>query len=87
VNLVKINNLERIDKMGKQTKRSKVKKYSFGDLGKTIYAYFDKKGIENVNYEESLKIAKKCCPHTKYQKSHFAWYKSHYRKFILPLKK
>lgn len=78
--------------MGKTQKTKKVKvgkkaKYKFGDLGKAIYAYFDKKGLENVDYEESLGIALKCCPHTAYGKSHFAWYKSHYRKFILSVKK
>lgn len=78
--------------MGNKKRKSNVKigkkpKYKFGDLGRAIYKYFDSKGLEKCTYEESLKIALKCCPHSAYKKSHFAWYKSHYRKFILPIKK
>jgi len=74
-------------KKSKKVKRVKKQTYKFGDLGKAIYKYFDSKGLDKVTYEESKKIALSVCPHSAYAKSHFAWYKSHYRKFILPLKK
>jgi hypothetical protein len=56
------------------------KKYKFGSLGKAIYNLLESKGIDNVSYEESLKLAKSIMPHTNYDKSHFAWYKSKLRK-------
>ena len=89
VNLDKLDSLERVDKMGKKQKTKKVKRvkktsYQFGDLGKAIYKYFTDKGLDKVNYEESKKIALSTCPHSKYGKSHFAWYKAHFKKYILP---
>lgn len=78
--------------MGKVQKKKDVRvgkkpSYKFGDLGKAIYKYFDSKGLEHTTYEESLKIALSVCPHSAYSKSHYAWYKSHYRKFILAVRK
>lgn len=85
VSLESFGNLERIVKMSKKLKNKKVKvvkksKYKFGDLGKAIYKYFDSKGLDNVTYAESLKIAISTCPHSAYNKFHYAWYKGKYRK-------
>lgn len=51
-----------------------------GGIGKAIYDLFDEKGIENVTYEECKIIAKKIKPDTKFNPSHFSWYKNKYRK-------
>lgn len=48
-------------------------------IGKAIYDLFDEKGIENVTYEECEIIAKKIKPDTKFNTSHFSWYKNKYR--------
>ena len=50
-----------------------------GGIGKAIYDLFDEKGIENVTYEECEIIAKKIKPDTKFNTSHFSWYKNKYR--------
>ena len=50
-----------------------------GGIGKTIYDLFDEKGIENVTYEECETLAKKIKPDTKFNTSHFSWYKNKYR--------
>jgi len=49
-------------------------------IGQSIYEFFDEKGIENVTYEECETLAKKIKPDTKFNKSHFNWYKNEYRK-------
>ncbi|MHC4271794.1 MAG: hypothetical protein ACYST2_05730 [Planctomycetota bacterium] len=48
-------------------------------IGKAIYDLFDETGIENVTYEECEIIAKKIKPDTKFNTSHFSWYKNKYR--------
>jgi predicted transport protein len=50
-----------------------------GRIGKTIYDLFDEKGLDNVTYEECEIIAKKIKPDTKFNTSHFSWYKNKYR--------
>ena len=50
-----------------------------GGIGKAIYGLFDEKGIENVTYEECETLAKKIKPDTKFNPSHFSWYKNKYR--------
>lgn len=57
----------------------KIKKIKKLKIGKAIYDYFDKVGLENAKYEVSLKIAKKANSTTKYNKSHFSWYKNKYQ--------
>jgi len=67
----------------KKSRKSRVKenkKYKFGSLGKAIKHLLRTKGVDNVSYEESLMLAKSIMPHTNYDKSHFAWYKSKVRK-------
>lgn len=51
-----------------------------GGIGRSIYELFDEKGIENVTYEECETLAKKIKPDTKFNPSHFSWYKNEYRK-------
>ncbi len=51
-----------------------------GGIGQSIYDLFDEKGIENVTYEECETLAKKIKPTTKFNPSHFSWYRNEYRK-------
>jgi len=51
-----------------------------GVISQSVYELFDEKGIENVTYEECETLAKKIKPDTKFNKSHFNWYKNEYRK-------
>lgn len=66
-------------KKKKKSKKSKVKKYIRGTLIKSVYAYFDDVGIEEVTYLDTLKLAKKIKPNTKFNKYHMAWYKNDYK--------
>jgi hypothetical protein len=65
---------------GKKSGSKKKKKsgYKRGSLGNGIRALFDKKGVDNVTYEECEKLAKSILPTTKFNKSHFSWYKNDY---------
>jgi predicted transport protein len=49
-------------------------------IGQAIYELFNKKGIENVTYEECEVLAKQIKPDTKFNYNHFSWYKNQYRK-------
>ena len=51
-----------------------------GGIGQSIYELFDKKGIENVTYEECETLAKKIKPDTKFNPRHFSFYKNEYIK-------
>jgi len=53
--------------------------YKRGSLGTAIYSYFDKVGVDNADYEETLKLAKSVKSNTKYNKYHLSWYKNKYR--------
>jgi predicted transport protein len=46
----------------------------------SIYSIFDEKGIDNVSYEECMAIARSIKSNTKFNKSHFSWYKRDYRR-------
>ena len=68
-------------KKGKNaTVKKRAKKYARGSLRKGIFAYFDHTGIDAVTYEETARPAKKIKPDTKFDKSHFAWYRNVYKK-------
>lgn len=64
----------------KSTKGTTKKKsgYKRGSLGNAIRELFDEKGVDKVTYEECEKLAKKIMPTTKFNKSHFSWYKNDY---------
>lgn len=62
----------------KTPKGGKKSGYKRGSLGTAIRALFDKKGVDKVTYEECLKLAKSIMPSTKFDKSHFSWYKNDY---------
>ena len=51
-----------------------------GGIGQSIYELFDEKDIENVTYEECETLAKKIKPDTKFNPSHFSWYKNEYKR-------
>jgi len=53
--------------------------YKRGSLMKAVTTYIDKVGVDKVDYESMLKIAKTIKPNTKFNKAHFAWYKNNYR--------
>ncbi len=69
----------------KKTKKTKKKKktrksnYQRGDLGKAIFALFDKYGVDKVTFERALKAAKKAKPDTTYGKAYFSWHRNHYK--------
>lgn len=44
-----------------------------------IYSLFDRKGVENISYEECEAIARSIKPGTKFNRNHFSWYKRDYR--------
>jgi len=45
-----------------------------------IYSLFDRKGVENISYEECEAIARRIKPETKFNRYHFSWYKGVYKK-------
>jgi predicted transport protein len=49
-------------------------------IGQAIYQLFNEKGIENVSYAECESLAKRIKPDTKFNNSHFSWYKNKYKK-------
>ncbi len=50
-----------------------------GALSAAIYAYFDHVGYAKMDYEVALGVAKKIKPDTKFQRSHYTWYRNKYR--------
>ena len=58
------------------TKKKGIKR---GALSQAIYAYFDKVGYAKMSYDFTLALAKKIKPDTKFQPSHYAWYRNKYR--------
>lgn len=66
-------------KKAKKSKKGGKKTYKRGSLGQAIYAHFDKVKVDEAKYDDCLKIAKKIMPATKFNKSHFSWYKNKYR--------
>ena len=64
----------------RKTRKSTPKKTSKKrGIGQAIREYFDEVGVDNALYEESKKRALKVNPNSKYDKSHFSWYKNDYR--------
>jgi predicted transport protein len=45
-----------------------------------MYALFDAKGVDNVSYDECESLARHIKPNTKFNRSHFSWYKGDYKK-------
>lgn len=45
-----------------------------------MYAMFDEKGVDGVSYDECESAARKIKPDTKFDRSHFSWYKKEYLK-------
>ncbi len=64
-------------KEAKTTKRRS--KYQRGDLGRAIFALFDKVGVDKATFDQALKIAKKAKPDTTYGESYFSWHRNHYK--------
>lgn len=60
-------------------KGGKMSQYIRGTLIKSIYAYFDKVGIDNVNYEDTETLAKSIKKDTKFNKYHYSWYRNDYK--------
>jgi len=65
-------------KKTEKTEKSK-KEYQRGDLGRAIFALFDKVGVNKVTFAQALKVAKAAKPDTTYEKSYFGWHKNHYK--------
>jgi len=63
----------------KSSTKSKKTTYKRGSLGQAIYEYFDKVGVDEAKYDDTLKVAQKVMPTTKFNKSHYSWYKNKYR--------
>ena len=77
---------KKVDKVDTKSTDSKVDKkdkqstvYKRGSLGKAIFAQFDKVGVDNIVYDDCLKLAKSILQTTKFDKYHFSWYKNKYR--------
>lgn len=49
-------------------------------IGGAMYALFDAKGVDNVSYDECESLARHIKPNTKFNRSHFNWYKRDYRR-------
>jgi len=67
-----------VHKKTKKSSKNKKGTYKRGSLGTAIRELFDKKGVDNVTYDECEKLAKKIMPTTKFNKQHFSWYKNDY---------
>jgi len=61
----------------------KVTQYSLPKRRQTIthsmFELFDQKGVDDVTYDECESLAKRVKPDTKFDKSHFSWYKNKYK--------
>ena len=78
---IKIKKPLKTNKGNKDEQKSTTKKsgYKRGALGKAIYEYFDKIGVDAAKYEPTFEVAKKILPTTKFNKYHYSWYKKKYR--------
>lgn len=63
---------------GKNAKKPKTG-YKRGSLAKAIYEYMDKVTYPKVTYDMMLKVALKAKPNTKFNHSHYCWYRNKYR--------
>lgn len=64
----------------KESKASEGKTtYKRGALGQAIFAHIKDVGVDNVKYDDCLEIAVEVLPTTKFNKSHFSWYKNKHR--------
>lgn len=65
-----------------KTKKTKAgrNKYQRGNLITAIRKLILKYGIENVSFEEMLKVAKSTKPDTAFDRSHFYYYRKYLRK-------
>ena len=59
--------------------KKRVRQVREGSITQTLYAYFDKVGIDKAELDEALKLAKGCKADTKFDKCHFAYHKTNYR--------
>lgn len=59
-------------------KKTQKKTYKRGTLGKGIYAYFQRVGLDKATYEETERLAKKLMPGTKFNRYHYAWYRNNF---------
>ncbi len=62
------------------TKTGKKSSYRKGSLGDSIREHFDSVGVDEATYDDCFALALKIMPQTKFNKSHFSWYKNDYRK-------
>ena len=53
--------------------------YKRGALRTALFTLFDKKGVDEVTYEQAEAAAKKAKPDTAFNAQHFAWYKNAYK--------
>ena len=77
----KVKKDQQSPKTTKKSKKKSAKKsgYKRGSLSAAIYELFDKVGVDDVKYEDCLKLAKEVKKDTKFDKYHFSWYKNKYR--------
>jgi len=72
---------EASDTEKRSTKKKKA--YKRGDLGRAVYALFDKVGVDNVTYDQAEAVAKRIMATTKFNTYHFSWYKNKYNQKLL----
>jgi hypothetical protein len=70
--------------VGRKTEISDTKKvitdHPTRGIKHSVFELFDKKGVNNVTYQECESLAIKVKPDTKFGKSHFSWYKNEYKR-------
>jgi hypothetical protein len=62
------------------TPREDKESYKRGQLKKAVFELFDDKGVDTVSYNECEKLALSIKPDSKFNTSHFSWYKNNYQK-------
>ncbi len=84
----KVKKTKKTSPKSKRKKRKKGKKaYQRGDLGRAIFAYFDRlikkhgkvKDLDKAKFERAEEIALKAKPDTTYGRAYFSWHKNAYR--------
>jgi hypothetical protein len=79
-----------VNSKSKTTTKTKVKKvvkkdikpivYKRGTLSQVIWNQLETLGVDNVTYQEMYDLAIATMANTKFQKSHYSWYKNKFRK-------
>jgi hypothetical protein len=56
------------------------KKQKKATVAAAVRALFEERGLDGVTFDDALKAARKALPSSRFAKSHYAWYRSKFKK-------